>query len=505
MSAKRKVHPATASTKKATEDLIVAEVRAIVAWVVVAAGTFDLRGFEQALLPRLWTVGRLLVQLFLETREAAIAARLSGGHGKVPRSIATTFGKLRYERTYVPGEDGHGEVPLDRSLGVTADLVSANLLALSVLLATQMPYEHVREVLRLFVGYVPSAKTIQEAVLGFGGLTQLWLDTMPLPVGDGEVLVCLFDSKGVPTATQDELRKRRGKRRRRHQAASPRHRGRDRRARWAPKRRRRKGDKSKNARMVTLVVMFTLKQQGKELLGPLNKRVYASFGPKELAFQWAQRQAARRGFGPDSGKVIQIVTDGDDDLATYTHRYFPGAKHTLDVYHALEYVWQAGSCLHAEGSPELDDWFRKARKKVFGGKTAKLLEELQKALRRIPRKGPGNKGRRERLKKAIEYLMPRLGMMNYKLLIDMDLEIGSGAVEGAVNHLVCPRFDHGGMRWIRERAQALLQLRCIKQNGDWEAFVAWALPRLTQPTKDRPLPRIQRKTPAPLPRLAEAA
>ena len=179
-----------------------------------------------------------------------------------------------------------------------------------------------------------------------------------------------------------------------------------------------------------------------------------SFGPKELAFQWAQRQAVRRGFGPDSGKMIQIVTDGDEDLGTYTRRYFPKATHTLDIYHALEYVWQAGSSLHAEGSPQLDRWYRAAREKVFGGKCDDLLDELRAELLRIPRTGPGNKGRRERLQGAINYLTERVGMMNYKWLADRDLEIGSGAVEGAVKHLVALRFDHGGMRWIRERAQA---------------------------------------------------
>jgi hypothetical protein len=505
MSAHGKLREVSANGKETTNDRILAEVRAILVWVV-AAGGLDLRGFERELLPRLWTVGRLLVQLFVETREARLRGTLTGPRWSAARSVATVFGEVRVVRTYVRGDDGHGEAPLDRALGLTADLVSANLLALSALLATQMPYEHVREVLRLFVGYVPSAKTIQQAVLGFGGLAQSWLEIAPIPKGDGEVLVTLFDSKGVPTATEGELRKRRGKRRRRRQAASPRHRGRDRRARqWAPKRRRHKGDKSKNARLCTVVVMYTLKRQGSLLLGPLNKRVYVSFGPKELAFQWAQRQAARRGFGSDSGKVVQIVTDGDEDLALYTRRYFPHAMHTLDIYHALEYVWQAGSALHAEGSPHLDGWYRAARNKVFGGKTAGLLAELRGALSRIPRTGPGNKGRRERLEGAISYLDARLGMMNYKWLIDGDLEIGSGAVEGAVNHLVRLRFDHGGMRWIRERAQALLQLRCIQQNGDWDAFIEWALPQLARPTEERPMPRIQRSVPPPLPRLAEAA
>lgn len=507
MSTKGKLHAVAAGSKGTTtrDEEIVAEVRLLIAWAVTASSTRDLRGFERELLPRMWNIGRLLVSLFMETREAELQTTLRGPRWLVERSVATMFGEVRVNRTYVRGDDGHGEAPLDRALGLTADLVSANLLGLAALLATQMPFDHVREVLGLFVGYVPSASTIKEAVLGIGSLAQAWLEVAPLPDGDGEVLVMMFDSKGVPTATESELRKRRGKRKRRPKAASPRHRGRDRRSRWAPKRRRKAGDKSKNARLCTVVVMYTLKRSGSKLLGPLNKRLYVSFGPKELAFQWAQRQAARRGFGPDSGKMVQIVTDGDEDLATYRKRYFPKATHTLDIYHALEYVWQAGSCLHSESSPQLDRWYREARNKVFGGKTAELLDELRTALRRIPRKGPGNKGRRERLETSIRYLTERLGMMNYKWLIDRDLEIGSGAVEGAVNHLVAIRSDHGGMRWIRERAQALLQLRCIHQNGDWEAFLNWALPKLTKPTDDHQIPRIQRNVPAPLPILAQAA
>ena len=62
--------------------------------------------------------------------------------------------------------------------------------------------------------------------------------------------------------------------------------------------------------------------------------------------------------------------------------------------------------------------------------------------------------------------------MDYKSLKEQDLEISSGAVEGAVNYVIAKRFDSGGMRWIKEKAEALLQLRCIEVNGDWDAFIA---------------------------------
>jgi len=36
------------------------------------------------------------------------------------------------------------------------------------------------------------------------------------------------------------------------------------------------------------------------------------------------------------------------------------------------------------------------------------------------------------------------------------------------------RLDCAGMRWIPGRAEAVLQLRCIEINGDWETFVTWS-------------------------------
>ena len=42
----------------------------------------------------------------------------------------------------------------------------------------------------------------------------------------------------------------------------------------------------------------------------------------------------------------------------------------------------------------------------------------------------------------------------------------TGTVEGVVNYVIAKRFDSGGMRWIKERAEHLLQLRCIEVNGD---------------------------------------
>ena len=257
--------------------------------------------------------------------------------------------------------------------------------------------------------------------------------------------------------------------------------------------------------MGTMVVMYTLRSEGDLLLGPINKRYYASFAPKRHAFEYARKEASRRGFGPDAKPTIQIVTDGDNDLRRYAAEFFPGALHTVDVAHVVEKLWDAGSSLHREGSAEHHAWVESQKTRLYAGKARSLVAELDRHLARIPLTGPGNKFRRQKLGEVRGYIAKRLGSMNYDELRRRDLELGSGQVEGAIKALMYRRMDHGGMRWIKERAEALLQLRCIDANGDWQAFVD----RVHDQARVRAAStgariRLQQRTAAPLP-TAEAA
>jgi len=291
-------------------------------------------------------------------------------------------------------------------------------------------------------------------VPGLGKHTNQWFESAPAPENDGEVLIVQIDSKGTPTATEAELNKRRGKRDANHKPASQRHRGKAARKRRGPKKRKKKGDKSKNAKMSTIVVMYTLKRNSAGLLeGPINKKVYASYAPKRHAVAIARREADKRGFKDKSGRLVQVVTDGDNDLGRYVEEFFPEAIHTIDVFHVTEYLWKAGGCLYKEASQELAEWVEEQKDLLYAGKASAIVEELNKRLALLPRKGPGMKSRRETLEKIRAYLNKRIDKMDYKTLSEMDLEISSGAVEGAVNYVIAKRFDSGGMRWIKDRAK----------------------------------------------------
>lgn len=476
------------------------------------------KSFEATLASRVAALGRTLIVLFLTAAERRVAgatpSRLRQGGRRLrkvepkARSLETWFGLVRYWRTYMADEakaDKRGFHPLDLAVGLTRDRLSMRVLSVCVRLATKLSFSQARAVAQWFLPTVPSTEVIEQATLGLGRFTSQWFEQRPAPDGDGDVLVVLVDSKGAPTATERELKKRRGKRRKAKGPKSPRHRGRKRRARWT-RTRRKKGDKSKNAKMATVVVMYTLKADGRQLEGPINRWVYGSFAPKRHAFVVARQEANKRGFTRASGKRVQLLIDGDEDLARYGNIYFPEAIHTLDVFHVKEKLWEAGECLYAEGTDALEQWVERQKQRLYSGRVTAIIAELIDRRGKTPKTGPGNKGKRKRLASIIAYLQKRTAMMNYDELIEHDLEISTGQVEGAVKHVVGLRCDHGGMRWIKERAEAVLQLRCIDINGDWEAFVDHVHDTAQRQARDQAhAVRIQQPQANPLPAVNQEA
>jgi hypothetical protein len=493
---------AAAPTSEDVKTSINQEVDALVAWITTLQSCVFLT-FESQLIPKVLALGRLFVQLFLCVRQEQFQAthqQVQPGYKRnapQPRLLGTFFGKVRYWRTYFYRKSG-GYYPLDVELGLTGDGFSILIQSWATRIATKMSYAQAVVTLTMFLQWSPAQGSIESMVLGLGRHTGAWFEAAPAPEGDGEVLVVQVDSKATPTATDEELEKRRGPRKKNPHPGSQRHRGRAARQQRGSKKRRKKGDKSKNGKMATIVTIYTLRWSADGTLeGPINKKVYASYAPKRHAIAIARREANKRGFEPGNGKLIQVVTDGDNDLERYIEEYFPEAQHTIDVYHVTEYIWEAGRCLYKEGSDELIEWVDTQKEALYDGRAAEIVAEIDERLARLD---PSKTNIRERLEKVRNYIHKRVDKMNYKELREQDLEISSGAVEGAVNYVIAKRFDSGGMRWIKERAEHLLQLRCIEVNDDWDAFIEFVHDKTRdQAQRQRKNLSLKRTTPAPLP------
>ena len=77
------------------------------------------------------------------------------------------------------------------------------------------------------------------------------------------------------------------------------------------------------------------------------------------------------------------------------------------------------------------------------------------------------------LESAIEYLENNREHMRYDEYLAAGYPIGSGVAEGACRHLVKDRMEQTGMRWTVEGAQAMLHVRALYLNDQWEDFLAF--------------------------------
>jgi hypothetical protein len=476
----------------------------------LTASFFD---FEKALLAQLHALGLLLMRLFLLARHLRLDLQACDpqqhyrlANAFAPRDLDTSCGLLRYGRAYLIPRKGQGSGwhPLDAQLGLTRDGFSPLLVCWFCRLATRLSFRLACEMGGMFLGQAPAVSTVADWVLGLARPAHVYLSSGPLPDGDGEVLVIECDGKAVPTATDEELAKRRTPRKARPARACKcqRHRGRCCRKARGSKKKRKRGDKSKNGRSAVLVVMYTLKrsEHGK-LHGPVNKKVYGSFSCRKVALEWAREQATRRGFGPDTDKTVQIIVDGESCLEQQMRRLFPTAILTLDVRHAQERLWRVGRLLHGEGSEELAAWVEPLETLLYRGEVEKLLLRLAE----VRFAGPGSKHKRQIQSKAINYLRKRESLMKYGEWREGDLVLASGQVEAAARYVIGERLDNSGMRWIVERAEAVLLLRCIEVNGDWDAFFAFSEEQRRAELSRAEVVRIGSQSPTQSPQLSEEA
>ena len=65
--------------------------------------------------------------------------------------------------------------------------------------------------------------------------------------------------------------------------------------------------------------------------------------------------------------------------------------------------------------------------------------------------------------------------MRYAEYLAKGYPIASGVIEGACRHLVKDRLERAGMHWTRVGAQAMLDVRSLYVNGDWEHYQGYRI------------------------------
>lgn len=185
----------------------------------------------------------------------------------------------------------------------------------------------------------------------------------------------------------------------------------------------------------------------------LDKRTYASFDDAATFGErfWVRCAAA----GAAGAEQIVFVSDGAPWIHTLQRGYFPGALVVLDPWHLarqIQMAWGADS----------------------GGLVARSLADawrgdVQRLMRRL-RACLAQERDRERRAKGRDLLgyveMNREGIANLARFE----ATGSGAMEKTVDVLVAHRYKKRGMSWSRGGSGALMRLRLLKANGEWDRY-----------------------------------
>lgn len=470
-------------------------------WVAIDDEQQTLHAAEESIWLGLLVLGRALVGLYL-AKVAAHPLQPYNYDGKryFPAEIRTSevgvrFGKMPFSRRVgrrTSNSRVQADLPADRKLGLCTGF-SLHVVAAIGQLAAQMAFRTARKLFKSVWGWCPSPRATMRMIDTLGASARAFVDQQPAPGGDGTVLCIQADAKGAPSISTRELKRRK----RKHLGKTDpngRRRRQTKRQEW-PRDRRAPGNKSKNKKQAAVGVIYTMRRLlDGSFDGPINKRVYATFGGYDELFPWLKAEAVKRGYGTSRIERTLCYADGEKTIWRRLGEYFPDAEACVDFYHVIEKLWPAATAIHREASSKhhmarAKKWLRQQRQRIRTGNIDPVLTELGAALADVGRTGPGTGHRRKVLSAAIKYLEGNRKRMPYTRMRRHGFDISTGIAEGAVRHAVGIRLDGPGMRWGRARAQSVLDLRCIFINEQWDEFIRHLSPT-AQRLAPQPVPAI---------------
>jgi len=142
-----------------------------------------------------------------------------------------------------------------------------------------------------------------------------------------------------------------------------------------------------------------------------------------------------------------------------------------DFIHVIEYLWDAAWCFYPEASPGAGPWVRARAAAILDGHAADVAAALRDATAGL------SAAKRKTAEKTARYLDAKAPWLDYPKALAAGWPISTGVIEGACRHLVKDRMDITGARWNVPTAEAILKLRALHANGDFDAYWAYHLQR----------------------------
>ena len=215
-------------------------------------------------------------------------------------------------------------------------------------------------------------------------------------------------------------------------------------------------------------------EKGKKvrLLPPEHKRVWASLTKsKDELFEEVGDEMDRR--DPKRQKLWVGLTDGEEALQRRVLSIIGrhcAVELILDLYHVLEYLWEAAFGFHDKktdvGRKGARQWVYPRLRLILEGKVSRVVAGMRQSATKSGLRG----AKRKAVDKACKYFLRNKNYMRYDEYLAKGLPIGSGAAEGACRNLIKDRLECTGMRWSIATAEAVIKMRAVELTGHTSAY-----------------------------------
>jgi len=184
-------------------------------------------------------------------------------------------------------------------------------------------------------------------------------------------------------------------------------------------------------------------------------------------------EALRR--DPDQQRTWVALVDGNNHQIATIRNQADSRNLTvyvlIDFIHVLEYLWAAAWSFFDEADPAAEAWVADKATLVLEGKALQVAT----GIRRRATRNRLDRSRRRNADKAATYLTNKAEYLDYPTALTRGWPIATGIIEGACRHLVKDRMDLTGARWGLHGAEAILKLRALQSNGDFNDYFQFHL------------------------------
>ena len=402
-------------------------------------------------------------------RDGTLRRSVERGH---ERDLHTVLGEVHVTRLAYRAAGSENLYPVDAQLNLPSARHSHGIRRLAALEAPRSSFEDAQAAIVRQTGQQIGTRQLRELTLAGAQDVGAFYAQRERTLPNGEdLLVLSCDAKGVvmrPEALREQTRTY-------AQGAS-----------GKLKTRLSKGEKTARKRMAEIVTVYELAPEPRtaaDILPDPDTPAPAARTRPKANNKWLKasvtddasaviaemfNEADRR--DPDRQRAWVALVDGNnhqiDRIKIEARKLKVKIPIVVDFIHVLEYLWSACWCFFQEGDPAAEQWVHEKALAMLEGKAGIVAAAIRRKATRLALEP----NKRQGADRCADYLLAKRPYLDYPTALKNGWPIATGVIEGACRHLVKDRMDITGARWGLAGAEAILTLRALISNGDFDQY-----------------------------------